>query len=256
MSDPPPQRPKPGSLRDCIAAFEQKPAASASSATPPAPRPKPGGLAKWAPKLPSPPASPTSSATATVQREGGMSARDAQASIGQGGTLKERMAALQGMAAFGGAAAPAPSKPAQEKPKWKPPPQVAVAPPIRDDEEDSAPEHKAAEEEEALPGKVSVPSATTEDDTPTPGAGESTEPESNDAEKEQDPEDEERQRRAAIAARMARLGGARVGMAPPVFGKKPVPAKEQKPVEQTPSSKEDAKPDHGELDRKSSMDGQ
>jgi hypothetical protein len=36
-----------------------------------------------------------------------------------------------------------------------------------------------------------------------------------------DPEEEERQRRAAIAARMARLGGARVGMSPPVFGRKP-----------------------------------
>ena len=163
------------------------------------------------------------------------------------------MAALQGMAAFGGAAAPAPPKPAQEKPKWKPPPQVAVAPPIRDDEEDSAREYKGAEEEQAVPDRV--PSATTEGDAPTLGAGESTEPESNDAEKELDPEDEERQRRAAIAARMARLGGARVGVAPPVFGKKPVLAKEQKPVEQTPSTKDDATPEHGDLERKSSMDG-
>jgi hypothetical protein len=36
-----------------------------------------------------------------------------------------------------------------------------------------------------------------------------------------DPEEEERQRRANIAARMARLGGARLGMAPTVLGKKP-----------------------------------
>ena len=44
--------------------------------------------------------------------------------------------------------------------------------------------------------------------------------------KEDDPEEEERQRRAAIAARMAKLGGARVGMGPPVFGRKPdVPKK-------------------------------
>ena len=43
---------------------------------------------------------------------------------------------------------------------------------------------------------------------------------------EPDPEEEERQRRAALAARMARLGGARVGMGPPIFGRKPdVPPK-------------------------------
>ena len=44
---------------------------------------------------------------------------------------------------------------------------------------------------------------------------------------EVDPEEEERQRRAAIAARMARLGGARVGMGPPVFGKKPTPPRKK-----------------------------
>jgi myosin tail region-interacting protein MTI1 len=52
---------------------------------------------------------------------------------------------------------------------------------------------------------------------------------------EEDPEEAERQRRAAIAARMARLGGARVGMAPmfggpPPVGKKPVPTPTSKPV--------------------------
>jgi hypothetical protein len=36
-----------------------------------------------------------------------------------------------------------------------------------------------------------------------------------------DPDEEERQRRAAIAARMARLGGMKVGMGPPIFGRKP-----------------------------------
>ena len=42
-----------------------------------------------------------------------------------------------------------------------------------------------------------------------------------DGEEDADPEEEERQRRAAIAARMARLGGTRVGMGPPIFGLKP-----------------------------------
>lgn len=111
MSDPP--RPKPGSLRDRIAAFENKGPAQAAPA-PPAPRPKPR---EWKPKpvAASPPGSPSATPDAAVtssatpdephgaRKVGGMSASDAKESIGMGGSLKERMAALKGMGAFGGA---------------------------------------------------------------------------------------------------------------------------------------------------------
>ncbi|KAI9428340.1 hypothetical protein H4582DRAFT_1767954, partial [Lactarius indigo] len=127
MSDSTPPKPKPGSLRDRIAAFEQKPA---SSPAPPAPRPKPGGLSQWKPRAPSPPHSPQQA----NRTDHSMSATDAKESITKGGSLKERMAALQGLGAFGGGpAASSPPKPS-EKPKWKPPPQVAVAPPVTGDD--------------------------------------------------------------------------------------------------------------------------
>ena len=137
-----------------------------------------------------------------------MSAADAKASIGQGGSLKERMAALQGLHAFGGAPAPPPPKPATEKPKWKPPP-VVSPPPTDGDEKDE--EHKPTAAPDAEPDAQEH--KTTEEGEHAEQQGE--------GEAEPDPEEEERQRRAAIAARMARLGGARVGMAPPVFGRKP-----------------------------------
>jgi hypothetical protein len=44
-----------------------------------------------------------------------------------------------------------------------------------------------------------------------------------------DEEEEERQRRAALAARMAKLGGARIGMGAPVFGRPAVPPPSKKP---------------------------
>lgn len=221
MSDSTPPKPKPGSLRDRIAAFEQKPA---SSTAPPAPRPKPGGLSQWKPRPSSPPDSPQPS----NRHENSMSATDAMESITKGGSLKERMAALQGLGAFGGGPAPsAPPKPS-EKPKWKPPPQVSVAAPVTgDDEEDTgasgiddtnnkppiSPLKTPSEEILAVlsrsPPPVNEEASVTVSDVP--GAGE----------EEADPEEEERQRRAAIAARMARLGGTRVGMAPAIFGKKP-----------------------------------
>lgn len=223
MSDSMPPKPKPGSLRDRIAAFEQKPASSTAPA-PPAHRPKPGGLSQWKPRPSSPPDSPQPS----NRHENSMSATDAMESITKGGSLKERMAALQGLGAFGGGpAASAPPKPS-EKPKWKPPPQVSVAAPVTgDDEEDTgasgiddtnnkpaiSPLKTPTEEILAVLSKSPPPvneeaSVTVSD---VPGAGE----------EEADPEEEERQRRAAIAARMARLGGTRVGMAPAIFGMKP-----------------------------------
>ena len=203
MSDPPPK--KVGSLRDRIAAFENKGGAAAPA--PPAPRPKPAGGVSWKPRPRSPP--PVSNEeTPAATKPGGMSAADAKASIGQGGSLKERMAALQGLHAFGGSSAPPPPKPATEKPKWKPPP-VVSPPPADDDETDEPHQSTAAPETE--------PDAHEHKQTEE---GEQAEKQ-DEGEAEPDPEEEERQRRAAIAARMARLGGARVGMAPPVFGRKP-----------------------------------
>ncbi|KAJ3890660.1 hypothetical protein GG344DRAFT_35410, partial [Lentinula edodes] len=141
MSDQPPQpKPKPGSLRDRIAAFEKS---TPSNAPPPvAPRPKPGGHVSWKPKQPTPPDSPAAPADeSSVNRPqkpgGGMSASDAKESIGKGGSLKERMAALQGKGAFGAPSPPVAPKPAVEKPKWKPPPPVA-SPPEEEEEIETA----------------------------------------------------------------------------------------------------------------------
>ncbi|KAI9452448.1 hypothetical protein F5148DRAFT_503827 [Russula earlei] len=230
MSDsPPPLRPKPGSLRDRIAAFEQKPP---SSPTPPlAPRPKPGNLSQWKPHAHTPhDAQPANNRN---DPNTSMSASDAKESITKAGSLKERMAALQGLGAFGGvptatAAAALPSKPS-ERPKWKPPPQVAVAPPVtgNEDEEDS---ERADSNKSAVSPLRAHADAISETllTPPTPAVEPAqevpsqTEIEPHVGEEEvPDPEEEQRQRRAAIAARMARLGGTRVGMGPPIFGRKP-----------------------------------
>ncbi|KAH7908827.1 hypothetical protein BJ138DRAFT_309211 [Hygrophoropsis aurantiaca] len=223
MSDnSPPPKPKPGSLRDRIAAFENKGSAGPTG-PPPAPRPKPAGL-QWKPKLPSPPSSPGSSAdnAQPVERKvagiGGMSASDAMESIGKGGSLKERMAALQGKGGFGGAPPPIAPKPT-EKPKWKPPP--VVSPPPEDDEPETS---VAREVSRSPPPAVEKRSEESESDVPD------VLKDSEDADTSQpDPEEEERQRRAAIAARMARLGGSRVGMGPPIFAPKPSSKKPQSP---------------------------
>ncbi|KAI0647871.1 hypothetical protein C8Q79DRAFT_1008270 [Trametes meyenii] len=236
MSDPPPK--KVSSLRDRIAAFENKGAAPAPG-PPPVPRPKPGHIT-WQPKAASPPTSPkhpgttsTSAAdeVAEARKAAGMSAADAKESIGKL-SLKERMAALQGSGAFGapaGAVSP-PPRPAGEKPRWKPPPVVQKVEPIGGDDDDK-PTEKA--KESASEGEVSK--SPQEEKEEGEHEGEPKE------EGEPDPEEEERQRRAALAARMARLGGARIGMAPPIFGKKPdIPPKkihkEEEPakIEETP----------------------
>ncbi|KAI9568522.1 hypothetical protein HD554DRAFT_2000016, partial [Boletus coccyginus] len=135
MSDQsPPPKPKLGSLRDRIAAFETK----GTSGPPPGPiRPKPGGL-QWKPRPPSPPTSPdhVQSADRKLTATGGMSASDAMESIGRGGSLKERMAALQGKGAFGGPPPPVAPKPNVERPKWKPPPAVPAPAPSEDEPRD------------------------------------------------------------------------------------------------------------------------
>lgn len=215
MAEQPPK--KIGSLRDRIAAFEHKGPAPVPAPAP-APRPKPAGLA-WKPR----PTSPPPAADEHADKKGaGMSAADAKESIrGGGGSLKERMAALQGLSSFGGGAPAAPPpRPAGDKPKWKPPP--IVSPP--------ADEPDAHNNDEAEPAGERQPTSPPADVTQATEGEAATQPAADDEEgeaKEPDPEDEERQRRAAIAARMARLGGARVGMGgPPVFGRKPdVPPK-------------------------------
>ena len=164
-----------------------------------------------------------------------MSASDARESIRQGGSLKDRMAALQGRGAFGGGAAPSPSPPPPsapplvQKPKWKPPPPPVVVPAEGEervvstgDVEDRAgqvdvvvdvgDEHENRGQEEGQEKEEEQGQAQAQGDQP-------------------DPEEDERQRRAAIAARMAKLGGARVGMGPPIFGgaKAPPPRVAKKP---------------------------
>jgi myosin tail region-interacting protein MTI1 len=165
-----------------------------------------------------------------------MSASDAKESIGKVGSLKERMAALQGKGAFG-APEPVgpPPRPAGEKSKWKPPPKIASPP--TDDEGESA------EPLRSPPAQYINPVRRMSEDQPQspPPPGETAvAPDSTDGDASgtPDPEEEERQRRAAIAARMARLGGARLGMGPPVFAPKPAFKKPDFPRDVPPVNSE------------------
>ncbi|KAG6877697.1 hypothetical protein C0993_005022 [Termitomyces sp. T159_Od127] len=210
----PPPRPKPGSLRDRIAAFENS-SSSAAPAPAPVPRPKPGG-SSWKPKSQFPSTFPSASDVASDKKPSSMFASDAKESIQTGGTLKERMAALQNRGAFS-APAPVAPKPPVEKPKWKPPP--VVAPVDKNNDDDSESSH------DIDPTKLIPPvRKSTLDEKSADEKSEDQFTGSDQAEGEGeeavvvDPEEEEKQRRAAIAARMARLGGARVGMAP-MFGR-------------------------------------
>ncbi|KAF5377964.1 hypothetical protein D9615_006705 [Tricholomella constricta] len=231
-----PPKPKPGSLRDRIAAFE-KPAAGSAPGPAPVPRPKPGGIS-WKPRQASPPASPSATDVSSERKAGGMSASDAKESIGKGVSLKERMAALQNRGAFGAPPAVAP-KPALEKPKWKPPPVIA---PVDKDEDDGPSSHAEPPKSPPLPKKLNVDKfledkGEEEESAPAVEGGDQA---------GTDAEEEERQRRAAIAARMARLGGAKVGMAP-MFGskpavKKPEPAEEHAKLETAEAGSEEVKP--------------
>ena len=222
MSDSPtPDKPKPGSLRDRIAAFEHKP--PPSSAAPPAPRPKQANLSQWKPRAPSPP----DSQPLTNKQDTSRSANDAKESITKAGSLKERMALLQGLGAFGGGQAAAPPPRPAEKPRWKPPPQVTLVPPVTGDDEKDDSVSTGEVDNKPVISPLKVPSdeivaALSKQPPPTQEGSSEVEGERpTEAEEQVDPEEEERQRRAAIAARMARLGGTRVGMGPPIFGRKP-----------------------------------
>jgi hypothetical protein len=147
------------------------------------------------------------------------------------------MAALQGRGAFGGGAAPSspspppPAPPLVQKPKWKPPPPVSVIP--AEGEERVVPT-RDVEEDKDRDGQVDVKVGGEHEHERRGQEGEGQEKEKEEeaqGEQQPDPEDGERQRRAAIAARMAKLGGARVGMGPPIFGgaKAPPPRVAKKP---------------------------
>lgn len=210
-----------GSLRDRIAAFESQKDKEASAPLPPS-APRKSGQLKWQPRERSPPSAPAQADVVSEGGEhGGMSANDAAESIGKM-SLKERMAALQGRGGFG---APAPAPPPiqkSDKPKWKPPPRPVEAP-------TSASEHEGDEEGASERASVRSPikspmsglSELEGDDGVLGGAGRRASGHREEKEEvgveEDEDEEEARKRRAAIAARMARLGGARLGMAPPVY---------------------------------------
>lgn len=149
-----------------------------------------------------------------------MSASDAKESIQSGGfgSVKERMAALKGKGAFG---APGLGGGAPPPPTSKPPPPKKVVSPAAVDEDDPMSPPTQTEAPNADAANADTPEAQT---LPAEAPTESTE-----EVKAESPEDEEQARRAAIAARMARLGGTRIGMAPPVFGKKPPPPPVKRP---------------------------
>lgn len=148
-----------------------------------------------------------------------MSAADALSSISKGGSLKERMAALQGVGAFGGAEKK-PAPPAPTGKVWKRPTVQEKEP---EPEGDMAAENQSPET--GLTHK------------PLPSSEEAREPESDTkdevAKEEETEEEQEKARRAAIAARMAKLGArGPMGMMPPA---KPV----KKPTRETGITAED-----------------
>ena len=209
-----------GSLKDRMAAFQQK--AAAPAPPPPVPRGKPGNWA-WKNKAAegaspastaagdAPAASSSPSAAAPISREmpvstpsptrpaaGAMSASDAKESITKsGGSLKERMAALQGAGAFGAPASASPPPVPSGKPKvWKrPEPVAAPQPEVVEEKKKSkwtVEEHKSDDEDAGAvekTGKALVPDETADE---AAGAGETAE---EPAVEENDEEAAERARR-------------------------------------------------------------
>ncbi|GFZ45131.1 hypothetical protein JCM24511_02857 [Saitozyma sp. JCM 24511] len=154
-----------------------------------------------APTAPAPSSEPTTTQTqAEPEERGGMSAADAQSSITKGGSLKERMAALQGAGAFGSPAAKPPPPPKPSGKVWTRP----AAPPEPEPEDE--PEETAGEAVKSSEGE----------------AGGSAEAGENAEADEPTEEEQEKARRAAIAARMAKLGArGPMGMPPPKPARKP-----------------------------------
>ena len=160
----------------------------------------------------------------------GMSAADAVESIGRGGSLKERMAALQGKGAFSGPPPPIAPKPTIERPKRRRPPPVPAPVTSRDESKEAIAGVDASSREvsrsppprvAASPSHERQGTASREEDSVVQGGDDG----------DHDLEEEERQRRGAIAARIARLGGAKVGTGPPIIAPKPVIRKPSPPLE-------------------------
>lgn len=176
---------------------------------------------------------PSASDVSSDKKPGSVSASDAKESIQTGGTVKERMAALQNRGAFG-------ALPPVEKPQWKPPPVIA---PVDKDDEDDESSHDIDPVKLVPPVRKSTSDEKSMDENPEEQAMGLDQAEGEDA-VAVDSEEEEKQRRAALAARMARLGGARVGMAP-MYGRPPsmnkpehvdeptVPSRLETPAEKT-----------------------
>ncbi|WRT67866.1 uncharacterized protein IL334_004840 [Kwoniella shivajii] len=241
--------PKPQSMKDRLAFF----AAAQNKPAPPPIKPKPaaGGLtwsqrqklrqeqeakeresnpnptstpAAHAPApapVPSQPAPITSKEPAASQPkdeekkdEGkGMSAADALSSITKGGSLKERMAALQGQGAFGSN-----STPNEESKSTAPPPvssgKVWKRPPAPEPEPEA--DTQDTTEQIDRPESVRSPIAEQGDSIAHPREEGSTEEQAEREEDDEDEEEKEKARRAAIAARMAKLGArGPMGMMPP-----------------------------------------
>ncbi|KAM0746882.1 hypothetical protein T439DRAFT_350457 [Meredithblackwellia eburnea MCA 4105] len=292
---PPPKKPM-TAMQARIAALN---AASANSAPPgpPPPRPKPTVFRTKAMPSPSPaitstsdsststssspaPAPPalvsaSSSESTNTEGTGGMSASDAKESISRGGSLKDRIAALQGGGAFGGGPAfEPPAAPGRPPKPWKRPPAPAP-PPVEGDDVDGESKsvstseqqvqgEEAASDTSSPPTRIALPSLTSPLTSPPPldiqstplsstepviesqrdaaplsstkdrevaaevgGESDSIENESaavvqntDGVTAEEEEQNEESAKRAAIAKRMASLGGQRVGMAMPALPKR------------------------------------
>lgn len=209
---------KPSSLRDRIAALN---AAGAGAAPPPLPRAKPSFARKPIP-VPALAPAPIASSPAIVSPvvpeanvekggdKGAMSAEDAKASIGKGGSLKDRIAALQGLKIDSALPPPPGRAPKVWKRKEEP---VVAAEEVTVDATPASP--SAADETPAPPADSSSPAFD-----PVSPAVEAVEASPAQTEEHPDPE---ATKRAALTARMAGLGGQRVGMAMPALPKKAGP---------------------------------
>lgn len=174
----------------------------------PAPAPTPSAAATAGPTTA--PAPPTQGGPEPEKKEAagaGLSAADAQSSISKGGSLRERMAALQGAGAFGSPAEKNSAPPAPTGKVWHRP---SAPEPIPGEEGDEA----GDDVEQAIKARTPV---AEEGDALAAAGGES-------AGDDEDTEGEkEKAKRAVIAARMAKLGGrGPIGIvAPPKPAKKP-----------------------------------
>lgn len=214
---PPPVKPKPAAggltwsqrqkLRQEQEAKEREGTVAASPATS-------TPIAAPAPSVPE--TKPTDNAENKEEQGSAMSAADALTSISKGGSLKERMAALQGVGAFGGGEKKPPPPPPTGK-VWKRPTVQEKEPESQDEPEA---ENQSSDVHEPLP--ISDEPRALESDSKDEVAKE-----------EETEEEQEKAKRAAIAARMAKLGArGPMGMVPPA---KPV----KKPTREMTTTAED-----------------